>query len=100
MRSNSSEMALKDSAFFRLALGSAVLLLIPLIAMGFTSQVDWSLADFMVMGLLLFGSGSLCIAVSRRLERKYVALAITLITALLLYVWAELAVGLFFTFGS
>lgn len=35
---------------------AALLLLLPLVAMQFTDQVDWSVGDFVFAGLLLFGS--------------------------------------------
>ena len=34
-----------------------VLLLVPLVAMQFTREVRWGLADFIVAGALLFGAG-------------------------------------------
>lgn len=39
------------------ALATAFLLLIPLLAMQFTDKVVWDLADFAVAGTLLFGAG-------------------------------------------
>ena len=44
----------------RLALwagGAALLLMIPLVAMHFTDELDWDLFDFVIMGCLLFGCG-------------------------------------------
>ena len=38
----------------------ATLLLIPLIAMQFTDEVDWKPFDFVVMGILLLSTGLLC----------------------------------------
>lgn len=43
-----------------LALGTAVLLLIPFTAMQFTDEVQWTVSDFGVAGTLLFGTGLLC----------------------------------------
>ena len=39
------------------ALVTALLLLIPLLAMRFTDEVAWSPTDFAVAGALLFGTG-------------------------------------------
>lgn len=74
------------------------LLLIPLIAMQFTEEVNWSLADFIVAGFLLYGTGMLCEFVLRKVTKIQYRIAIcTVILLLLLLVWAELAVGIFGT---
>ena len=36
---------------------SAGILLVPLVAMLFTDQVNWDVADFITMGILLFSAG-------------------------------------------
>jgi hypothetical protein len=43
----------------RVALATAFILLVPLVAMQFTDEVDWGLADFVVAGALLGGTGLL-----------------------------------------
>ena len=40
-----------------LMLAAAGLLMVPLVAMRFTSEVNWSVFDFIVAGVLLFGTG-------------------------------------------
>jgi peptidoglycan/LPS O-acetylase OafA/YrhL len=45
--------ALPGGAATRVALGVAVVLAIPAVAMAFTDEVDWSLADFVLAGVLL-----------------------------------------------
>ena len=47
----------------------AVILLIPLVAMQFTSEVDWSASDFAVMGGLLVGIGLLCELLLRTVKK-------------------------------
>lgn len=77
---------------------AVLLLLIPFIAMQFTTQVDWKLNDFIVMGSLLFGVGLLCELVLRKVKsnvKRAISLAVVLLVFLL--VWAELAVGIFGT---
>ena len=77
---------------------AAALLLIPLIAMQFTGQVDWSVFDFLVMGFLLGGTGLLLELVMRKTRKttlRYVFLSLILLAFLL--VWAELGVGIFGT---
>lgn len=74
------------------------LLLIPLIGMQFSSEINWSFFDFMVMGILLSGVGVVIELVLRNvktLERRFVFIAIILVVFLL--IWAELAVGIFGT---
>lgn len=75
-----------------------VLLLIPFIAMQFTKEVTWSLADFVIAAVLLLGTGLLCELVIRKVSktRMRVALCVAILAALLV-VWAELAVGIFGT---
>lgn len=77
---------------------AAALLTIPLIAMQFTDQVNWTASDFVIMGILLFGTGIVCELALRMLSHsryKYVICGIVLLVFLL--VWAELAVGVFGT---
>jgi hypothetical protein len=42
-----------------IVLGAAFILLLPLVAMQITDEVDWGLADFAVAGVLLVGTGLL-----------------------------------------
>ncbi len=75
-----------------------VLLLVPLIAMLFTSEVNWSIFDFLVAGTLLLGTGLACELVLRKVKISGYRIAICLfIVAILMLVWAELAVGIFGT---
>jgi hypothetical protein len=76
----------------------AVLLLIPLIAMQFSPEVNWSPVDFAVAGVLLFGTGLSCELVLRKVKKTVHRIVIcgAIILALLL-IWMELAVGIFGT---
>lgn len=77
-------------------LGAAAILLVPLVAMQFTSEVNWDLFDFAIMGVLLVGIGAtyvLCARMVQKTEHK-VALGVGF-AFLLLLIWAELAVGVF-----
>jgi len=61
--------AVKTSAYrsaVRVALATAFILLVPLVAMQITDEVDWSLADFAFAGALLGGSGLLLELAARK----------------------------------
>ena len=74
------------------------LLLVPLIAMQFTDEVNWNFGDFAVMGVLLFITGFFFELVLRLFTRsKQRAILLTIIIAICLLIWAELAVGIFGT---
>ena len=73
----------------------ATILLIPLLAMQFTNEVNWSGSDFLVMGSLLFLSGLALQFVRYRLKtRKNRIIASSAILLVLFIIWAELAVGI------
>ena len=73
----------------------ALILMIPLVAMQFTNEVNWDLFDFVVMGALLFGVGLAYELVARRSEKTVyrVAFSVGLVTAFLLF-WVNSAVGI------
>jgi hypothetical protein len=50
----------------RVALATALILLLPLVAMQFTDEVDWGLADFAFAGALLGGTGLLLYQLTAR----------------------------------
>jgi hypothetical protein len=89
---------MKNRRLFILMTTVAVLLLIPLIAMEFTTEVNWNTADFLVAGVLLMGTGLLGDLVWRKVKntQRKVLLTVALMVFLLL-LWAELAVGIFGT---
>lgn len=75
-----------------------LILLIPLIGMQFTEEVNWSLFDFIVAGVLLLATGLGCEFIIQKVKKKEnrIALILVIITILLL-IWVELAVGIFGT---
>lgn len=79
-----------------------VLLLIPVISMQFTDEVNWGPLDFFVAGVLLLSAGLIFDLVIRKVKnRNYRIAIITVILLALLLIWAELAVGVFGTpFGG
>ncbi len=80
----------------------AVLLLIPFIAMQFTEEVNWTLADFIVAGILFLTSSIIIELVLRIIKKSGYRIAIIIsVLVVLLLIWAELAVGIFGTpFGG
>lgn len=76
----------------------AIILSIPLIAMQFTDEVNWTLSDFIIAGLLLLGTGFLLELVVRKISKKQNRIIwYSIIIAILLLIWIELAVGIFGT---
>ena len=74
------------------------ILLVPLVAMQFSDQVNWTLSDFAIAGLLLLATGLLIDQVIRRTSKgKGRSIAIVLILLGFLLIWMELAVGIFGT---
>ncbi len=77
---------------------TAILLLIPLIAMQFSEEVDWNLFDFIVMGFLLFMTGTFIEYTACKINNKNNrVIAVMIIMGVFLLIWAELAVGIFGT---
>ena len=74
-------------------------LLLPLLAMQFTDEVAWTLLDFVTAGTLVFGAGLVLVLTARTMP-KYRAITGIAVMVALIYVWAELAVGIFTTWGS
>ena len=91
---------MRNSVFAWIALGTGLVLLIPAIAMRFTDDVDWDAQDFVVMGLLLLGSASLFVLVTRRAPRQRRIVIGILLAAAVAYTWAELAVGILTNLGT
>lgn len=80
-----------------------VLLLLPAVAMRFTSEVNWTASDFVVMGVLLFGTVGAYELLARTAARTpgapsrrvaYRAGAALVVVGAFLLVWINLAVGI------
>lgn len=89
---------MKNKRLIGIILVVVIILLIPLIAMQFTDEVNWAVSDFVVAGSLLLGVGLACELVIRKVrnsnQRAAILVAIVLV---LILVWVELAVGIFET---
>lgn len=89
---------MKNKRLIIILASASTLLLIPLLAMQFTNEVNWSVSDFIIMGGLLFGTGLLCELIMRKVKsvtnRMIICGAVIFVFFL---IWVELAVGLFNT---
>ena len=87
---------MKNKRFIWMSIGILILLLIPAIAMQFTNEVNWTPLDFIVAGILLFSAQLACEWVMSKISKKgKQVLFILLILAIFLFIWIELAVGIF-----
>ena len=84
----------------RVALATALILLLPLVAMQFTDEVAWSVGDFVFAGVLLAGTGVLLeLAVRKPRNIAYRAAAVAVGVAAMVFGEADDAPGLVL-FGS
>lgn len=94
MRSMSAPGQAAGKSLARVALATFALLLVPATGMLVSDEVHWGPEDFLVAAVLLGGTGLLLeFAVKRLPTRKGRAIASGAIVLALLFVWAELAVG-------
>lgn len=85
--------ALRSTLLYSIPL---IILSIPLIAMQFTKEVNWTISDFLVMGILLFTTVFTIDFVLKKFKTlKSRLILIVGIVVLLALVLAELAVGIF-----
>lgn len=78
---------------FRIVSGTLAILTIPLLA-----KWPWTLSDFIIMGVLLFGTGlllSFAFSKVKNFNQRIIIGCIILLAFFL--IWAELAVGIFGT---
>lgn len=100
MNTTTNNIIMRNTVFAWIALATCLTLLVPMLAMQFTTAVNWGIIDFAVMGTLLFGAASIFVLVARRVSRKYWLAIGVVFAAAVFYVWAELAVGILTNFGS
>ena len=74
----------------------AMFLCLPLIAMQFTKEVNWELNDFVIGGILLFGTAGVIDLIGRVVKTRRNRLLLSAgVLFILMVIWVELAVGLF-----
>lgn len=84
-----------QSSLLRVAIATLGLLTIPLIAMQFSTDVVWTFGDFLVMGILLFSTGTTYVLISRVSSTLTYRLAVgTGIGTGFFLLWSNMAVGL------
>ena len=75
-----------------------LLLIIPLIAMQLTDEVEWSLFDFIIMGTLLLITGLMGEIIFKKVKKyKHRVILYVVVSIIFFLIWAELAVGIFGT---
>jgi len=80
---------------------TGAILMLPLVAMQFTSEVNWTASDFVAAGVLLLLTGLVLTLALRKLHStRSRAIAAGLVGLGFLYCWAEMAVGIFTNLGS
>lgn len=95
MGENMTVIITRYRALVRILLTTALILLLPLIAMRFTDEVVWDLADFAVAGVLLIGAGLTFELIARKAGSfTYRAAVGIAVAAALLLIWVNLAVGI------
>jgi hypothetical protein len=102
---NNNDIIMQNKIFLWIAVATALILSIPYLAMQLNwvkpdptnpadQGVSWTLSDFIVMGVLIFGAGTLFVAIARITPRKYRLFVGLAVLAALLLTWVHLAVGI------
>lgn len=87
---------MKNKRIIFIALFTALILMIPLTAMQFTDEVNWTIFDFSVMGILLFSTGMAYELITKNITNRNQRIAVGIaLLFVFLAIWAQLAVGVF-----
>ena len=93
---NQYNLIMKNNRLLFILSTALFILLLPLIAMQFTNEVNWTLFDFIIAGIILCSFGLLLEFVLRKSKKSEYRIAfIAVLVVGFLLVWAELAVGIF-----
>lgn len=80
----------------KLILGLESILLVPMLVQLFLKAVQWSLFDYIVMGVLLLGLAlGITLVYKMRTNKNKRRILLLVVLILFFILWAELAVGLF-----
>jgi len=97
-RKPEKNLAMKNKKELLLVFLPTLLLFVPLLAMQFSEEVNWSAFDFVVAGALLIATSLVCIVVFQKVKKvKHQIILCAAILVVLVLLWIELAVGLFGT---
>lgn len=100
MKTKGNSLLAQNKIFLLIALVTGLILSIPLIATQFGGSMNWGLADFILIGMLMFGAGSIFVLIARATPRKHRFLVGIGVVMVALWLWAELAVGVFTNWGN
>jgi hypothetical protein len=85
----------QNKDFLAVLVVTAAILLLPLVAMRYTDEVNWTLGDFIFASVLLGGTGTLLVLVKRMANTTaYRAAAVIALVATFLLIWVNGAVGI------
>ena len=89
-------MLVQRKTLIRPLLGTLLILMVPLVAMRFTGEVNWGLEDFVVGGALLMGAGLTFELIAQKAAGSlaYRAAVAIAVAGGLFLVWVNLAVGI------
>jgi peptidoglycan/LPS O-acetylase OafA/YrhL len=99
-KSKQKDIIYDNKIFGWIALVTVAILMIPFIMMQFSADWNWSSSDFIIIGILLFGAGFLFVQTARIVPRKHRVATAAVFVLGVLYLWAEMAVGIFTNLGS
>jgi hypothetical protein len=94
MKTKNTDILMQNKVFGYILSGIGLLLLIPLLA-----NWPWTLSDFVIMGAIMLTFASLFVFLARRTQKYRLVVGIVVLSAFL-WLWAELAVGVFTNWGS
>lgn len=97
MKKSKNATQIEKNKDILLVAGTTILiLLVPFVGMFVGDDWNWGLADFVIGGGLIFGIGSIFVIAARKIKNhnQRVLIGSTLLF-ILLFIWAQLAVGLF-----
>ena len=93
MKTKNTDLLMQNKVFLWLALGTGLLLMIPLIGMLVSSEWNWGFFDFIFMGTLIFGTGLTFVLVARQMSNISYRIAVGIAgVAGFLLLWVNAAV--------